>query len=111
MHSQDIVLTTPLKHPQDARAVGVDGVMASRSGGDVLEHTRALQEAMTAERDPKFQNSKFLQFLSKMTQGDIVLEDNQAQPPSPPPRSSHPLHTTAGVSPHEMTLPVPTDPE
>lgn len=38
------------------------------------------QEAMAADRDPKFQNSKFLQFLSKMTRGEVILEDNQARP-------------------------------
>lgn len=46
----------------------------------MLEHTRALQETMAANKDPKFQNSKFLQFLSKMTRGEVVLEDNQVLP-------------------------------
>lgn len=32
---------------------------------------------LSQNKDPKFQNSKFLQFLSKMSQGEVILEGNQ----------------------------------
>lgn len=32
---------------------------------------------MASNSDPKFKNSKFLQFLSKMSNGEVILEDNQ----------------------------------
>ena len=30
-----------------------------------------------ASQDPKIQNSKFLQFVSKMSRGELIMEDNQ----------------------------------
>lgn len=45
----------------------------------MLEHTRALEATMQSNADPKFQNSKFLHFLSKMTRGEVILEDNQVR--------------------------------
>lgn len=73
--------SSEFRNHQDVAAVeGADWVGAAAPGPtDVLEHTRALHDTLSADRDPKFQNSKFLQFLSKMTQGDIVLEDNQVK--------------------------------
>lgn len=44
---------------------------------DAMEQTRALAETMAVSNDPKFKNSKFLQFVSKMSRGEIILEDNQ----------------------------------
>ena len=58
-----------------------------RSDAAMLEHTRALEQTMAANKDPKFQNSKFLQFLSKMTRGEVILEDNQVLLWSIPARS------------------------
>lgn len=40
----------------------------------MLAHTLAQNE------DPKFQNSKFLQFVSKMSRGEITIQDNQVKP-------------------------------
>ncbi len=65
---------------QDAASVANGTAMGARSEAALLEHTRALQETMAANKDPKFQNSKFLQFLSKMTRGEVVLEDNRVLP-------------------------------
>ena len=31
----------------------------------------------TASSDPKIRNSKFLQFVSKMSRGELIMEDNQ----------------------------------
>jgi peroxin-5 len=38
------------------------------------EHSRKL--ANTLNKDPKFQNSKFLQFVSKMSNGELIVEGN-----------------------------------
>ena len=55
---------------------------AARVGGGAsqsaaMEQTRALRDTLAASKDPKFQNSQFLQFVSKMSRGEIILEDNQ----------------------------------
>ena len=57
---------------QRQEAAGVSGRLA---GG---VQTRALVETMAANKDSKFQNSKFLQFVSKMSRGDVVFEGDAA---------------------------------
>ena len=54
-----------------------------------LEQTKALADTLAADKDGKFANSKFLQFISKMSRGEIILDGNEvsseqsskAQPP------------------------------
>ena len=38
--------------------------------------TRALVQTLAANQEPKFQNSKFLQFVSKMSRGELIFEGN-----------------------------------
>ncbi len=45
--------------------------------GDALAQTRRLADTLAADSNPKFQNSKFLKFLSKMSRGELVLEENK----------------------------------
>ncbi|CAH9107749.1 unnamed protein product [Cuscuta epithymum] len=45
-----------------------------------MEQTRMLAHTLAQNSDPKFQNSKFLQFVSKMSRGEISIEDNQVKP-------------------------------
>ncbi|CAM6083412.1 unnamed protein product [Calypogeia fissa] len=54
-----------------------NGEMGNVAG---LEETRSLVETLSQNQDPKFQNSKFLQFVSKMSRGEIIVEDNQVKP-------------------------------
>ncbi|XP_074264246.1 peroxisome biogenesis protein 5 [Silene latifolia] len=42
-----------------------------------MEQTRMLAHTLGQNNDPKFQNSKFLQFVSKMSRGELFVEDNQ----------------------------------
>ena len=42
-----------------------------------LEQTKALADTLAADKDGKFANSKFLQFISKMSRGEIILEGNE----------------------------------
>ena len=42
-----------------------------------LEQTKALADTLAADKDGKFANSKFLQFVSKMSRGEIILEGNE----------------------------------
>ncbi|XP_073124590.1 peroxisome biogenesis protein 5 [Henckelia pumila] len=44
------------------------------------EKSRMLANTLAQNGDPKFQNSKFLQFLSKMSRGEMIIEDNQIKP-------------------------------
>lgn len=46
-----------------------------------MEQTRMLAHTLAQNEDPKFQNSKFLRFLSKMSQGDFNMDENQFRPP------------------------------
>ncbi|XP_019185113.1 PREDICTED: peroxisome biogenesis protein 5 [Ipomoea nil] len=45
-----------------------------------MEQTRMLAHTLAQNSDPKFQNSRFLQFVSKMSRGEITIEDNQIKP-------------------------------
>jgi len=40
------------------------------------QQTRALVDALSASSEPKFQNSKFLQFVSKMSRGELIFDGN-----------------------------------
>ncbi|PIA58280.1 hypothetical protein AQUCO_00500307v1 [Aquilegia coerulea] len=42
-----------------------------------MEQTRMLAHTLAQNEDPKFQNSKFLQFVSKMSRGELIIDDNQ----------------------------------
>ena len=69
---------------------------AARVGGGAsqsaaMEQTRALRDTLAASKDPKFQNSQFLQFVSKMSRGEIILEDNQVF-------VSHPSKATSSIA-------------
>ena len=56
---------------------------AAQAGGRVensakaLEQTKALADTLASDKDGKFANSKFLQFVSKMSRGEILLEGNE----------------------------------
>ncbi|KAL8520864.1 hypothetical protein ACS0TY_011426 [Phlomoides rotata] len=45
-----------------------------------MEQTRMLAHTLAQNNIPKFQNSKFLQFVSKMGRGEITIEDNHFKP-------------------------------
>ncbi|GAB4849846.1 Peroxisomal membrane signal receptor PTS1 [Ancistrocladus abbreviatus] len=42
-----------------------------------MEQSRRLANTLAQNDDPKFQNSRFLQFVSKMSRGELFMEDNQ----------------------------------
>ncbi|XP_057984036.1 peroxisome biogenesis protein 5 isoform X3 [Malania oleifera] len=44
-----------------------------------MEQTRMLAHTLAQNDDPKFQNSKFLQFVSKMSRGELIIDDNQVK--------------------------------
>ncbi|KAF7833861.1 peroxisome biogenesis protein 5 [Senna tora] len=44
-----------------------------------MEQTRMLANTLAQNHDPKFQNSKFLQFVSKMSRGELIIDDNQVK--------------------------------
>ncbi|KAF9587326.1 hypothetical protein IFM89_001316 [Coptis chinensis] len=44
-----------------------------------MEQTRMLAHTLAQNDDPKFQNSKFLQFVSKMSRGELIVDDNQVK--------------------------------
>lgn len=41
-----------------------------------LEHTKKLADNLSAETEPKFKHSKFLQFVSKMSRGETIVDGN-----------------------------------
>ncbi|XP_072986545.1 peroxisome biogenesis protein 5 isoform X1 [Typha latifolia] len=45
-----------------------------------MEQTRMLAHTLAQNSDPKFQNSKFLQFVSKMSRGELIIDENQIKP-------------------------------
>ena len=52
---------------------------------ETAEHSARLAETLAANPDPKFQNSQFLQFMSRMSRGEIVVEGNGVKEVSPQP--------------------------
>lgn len=60
------------------RVAGVD-VDPSVSSVSAMEHTKRLADTLSAETDPKFKHSKFLQFVSKMSQGEIIVDGNEVK--------------------------------
>ncbi|XP_042497602.1 peroxisome biogenesis protein 5-like [Macadamia integrifolia] len=44
-----------------------------------IEQTHMLAHTLAQNEDPKFQNSKFLQFVSKMSRGELIVDDNQVK--------------------------------
>ena len=62
------------------RAGGAQAQANASSQQEAMQQTKALAETLAASNDPKFKNSKFLQFVSKMSRGEIILEDNQVTP-------------------------------
>ncbi|XP_024394848.1 peroxisome biogenesis protein 5 isoform X2 [Physcomitrium patens] len=53
-----------------------NGQMGNMAG---MEQTRSLVQTLSQNQDPKFQSSKFLQFVSKMSRGELIVEDNQVK--------------------------------
>ncbi|TYI41160.1 hypothetical protein ES332_A01G000400v1 [Gossypium tomentosum] len=47
-----------------------------------VQWTRMLAHTLSQNSDPKFRNSKFLQFVSKMSRGELIIDDNQVKPAS-----------------------------
>ncbi|CAI9259296.1 unnamed protein product [Lactuca saligna] len=45
-----------------------------------MEQTRMLAHTLAQNTNPKFQNCKFLQFVSKTSHGELTIKDNQVRP-------------------------------
>ncbi|XP_011000400.1 PREDICTED: peroxisome biogenesis protein 5 [Populus euphratica] len=67
---------------QEQRLVSTADQMggANISNLAAMEQTRMLAHTLAQNNDPKFQNSKFLQFVSKMSRGELIIDDNQVKP-------------------------------
>ncbi|CAH2069768.1 unnamed protein product [Thlaspi arvense] len=49
-----------------------------------MEQTRKLAHTLSQDGNPKFQNSRFLQFVSKMSRGELIIDENEVKPgPAP----------------------------
>ncbi|GLT83786.1 hypothetical protein SLE2022_020570 [Rubroshorea leprosula] len=66
---------TQLTSLDQLRGAGISNLAAR-------EQTRMLAHTLAQNNDPKFQNSKFLQFVSKMSRGELIIDDNGIQPAS-----------------------------
>ena len=72
-----------------------DGAMQ----GAHAQQTRALVDALSASSEPKFQNSKFLQFVSKMSRGELIFDGNAVKERSPGAAWGEEFVSTAGAGP------------
>ena len=61
---------------QQGQAVEQAPGAAGAIQGAHAQQTRALVDALSASSEPKFQNSKFLQFVSKMSRGELIFDGN-----------------------------------
>ncbi|KAF8107519.1 hypothetical protein N665_0120s0043 [Sinapis alba] len=49
-----------------------------------MEQTRKLAHTLSQDGNPNFQNSRFLQFVSKMSRGELIIDENEVKPgPAP----------------------------
>ncbi|KAG2487453.1 hypothetical protein HYH03_014020 [Edaphochlamys debaryana] len=67
------------RQEQDAAAAGTadTAAAAGRGAADARSTTAALADVLSRSADPKMRNSKFLQFVSKMSKGELILGDNK----------------------------------
>ncbi|GER52742.1 peroxisomal targeting signal 1 receptor [Striga asiatica] len=66
---------------EQSQLASIDQMRGSNTANlAAMEQTRALAHTLAQNNDPKFQNSKFLQFVSKMSRGELTIEDNQFKP-------------------------------
>ncbi|KAK3252416.1 Peroxisomal membrane signal receptor PTS1, variant 2 [Cymbomonas tetramitiformis] len=65
----------------DSRAESAQKAADATTSGDLqaTAQTKALVDTLAANQDPKFQNSQFLQFISKMSRGELSFEGNQVK--------------------------------
>lgn len=66
------------QHEQGQLAL-TNQISVQHSNVAAMEQTRMLAHTLAQNNDPKFQNSKFLQFVSKMSRGELFVEDNQVK--------------------------------
>ncbi|XP_078437572.1 peroxin 5 [Wolffia australiana] len=67
-------------HEQAQRASMGQMDRGQMSNIEAMEQTRMLAHTLAQNSDPKIQNSKFLQFVSKMSRGELIVDDNQVKP-------------------------------
>ncbi|MEW5303930.1 MAG: hypothetical protein WDW36_006575 [Sanguina aurantia] len=60
-----------------AAATAAQAGAAAASASSVQDTTRAMADILSRDPDPKMRNSKFLQFISKMSRGELLLDDNK----------------------------------
>ncbi|KAE8713745.1 Peroxisome bioproteinsis protein 5 [Hibiscus syriacus] len=68
---------------EQAQLTSADQMRGGNMGNlAAIQQTRMLVHTLSQNSDPKFQNSKFLQFVSKMSRGELIIDDNQVKPAS-----------------------------
>ncbi|KAG8365214.1 hypothetical protein BUALT_Bualt18G0081100 [Buddleja alternifolia] len=66
---------------EQSQLASIDQIRSSNiSNLAAMEQSRMLAHTLAQNNDPKFQNSKFLQFVAKMSRGEMTIEDNQFKP-------------------------------
>ena len=68
--------TSEFERTQTGAAASISGTDAQTDAA-TRGDTKALAELLSSDANPKMKNSKFLQFISKMSRGEIILEDNE----------------------------------
>ena len=87
------------REAQDATATE-----AAREGGptaaqaETAAQARGLVETLSQNADPKFQNSEFLRFMSRMSKGEIVVEGDAVKETGVSNAEPAPAHVKAGAA-------------
>ncbi|GFR42462.1 hypothetical protein Agub_g3370, partial [Astrephomene gubernaculifera] len=71
------------KQAQATAAEQADQSQAERSGGDPRATSAALAEVLGRSDNPKMRNSRFMQFVSKMSRGELTFQDNKVVESTP----------------------------
>ncbi|GLC64505.1 hypothetical protein PLESTF_000173300 [Pleodorina starrii] len=65
------------KQEQEQAEAAAAGQQVTRGSADARSTSAALAAVLSQASNPKMRNSKFLQFVSKMSKGELILEDNK----------------------------------
>lgn len=70
------------KWVEEMSSLSLDDASRQDQAAPVIENSKLMVERLTSDKNQRFQNSKFLNFVSKMSRGEVILEGNEVRAPS-----------------------------
>lgn len=67
------------KWVEEMSGLSLDDASQQEKAAPVIENSKLMVERLTSDKNQRFQNSKFLNFVSKMSRGEVILEGNEVR--------------------------------